>query len=368
MSNSTDRLAALERLAALRQSGQISQADFEQHKALLFANDGLAAVAGRSSSSWKWVGGIVVVLSLAVGTFLLARGDGFQDVLNTQVASVPKANAGSTPDDTLADRSGAPQVQLPDDIVDRCVSVMGIPTGFRVSTLLERVQRKGTGKWRAGKEGWVFAVDVHDQLTNLDHVASYELVPVEGTKPSAHCSTYQPQVVLTRMAIDGRVFTGPILLNMVQKGMSDIIGIDARSDAGREPADDAQTSVSRYDVQGVSASPLKTMNGGDTYGRGAGGGLTTRMVPRRMATIASDSDRFNPCSQRPAVNLALGGFVYRRKGMMSDQATMVWIDHRCECNYPLQMPSSCHGWCDRHMARSGLLRTVSGTCYQNAHI
>lgn len=116
----TDRIEALERLQRLRETGAISEEEFEREKALLTAAAAAPASTARDRRIWLWVVGVLGLILLATLVWLLAVRPGAQDgalqtnnqVVGNMGSEDAEANVQRAPKPTMRDRPEAEQLAV----------------------------------------------------------------------------------------------------------------------------------------------------------------------------------------------------------------------------------------------------------------
>ncbi|KRB82698.1 hypothetical protein ASE00_11740 [Sphingomonas sp. Root710] len=254
-------MTELERLAALRAGGHLSEAEFAMRKTALLAPRTVTADNPPKRRALPWILGPIVILVLGAGAFLLARADGFQDAL----AHVPGGNSVTA---MLGDDPPAagPSASPPAEFMRRCV-IGAQATVVRLVDTLGQMGRRTS--WTQNRAGWVLDVAWHDPVRKFDRTLSIALDPAERTSlafltSGRDCAGEPGLVQISRIAVDG--FELPS--NTEEPTWVEVLTAIYDKDAA-PPADHPNAPPPPTDES--EAPPPATMNGGSTYGREAGG-------------------------------------------------------------------------------------------------
>lgn len=255
-------LVALERLAALKESGVLTNVEFEIEKALLLEID-KAPNEKRSNSLLKWLfdWGVLVVLVLA-GAFWFGTRDVATHVANgrrpPQIASPSQAAAQSQMSEILQPSAEFRQL---------CVYAEMVPTGFRLNTLIDVMTAQGRPLvWKIVDGNWVMQSKWQDEVTNADHSFVAEFVKPEGIAASEECGGYPGDLLVTRLIFDDHEASRFAIGTSMQAAFGQIFGKDGAGAPQNQPLSSSKTnaavepSKSQSEFDGKSDEDLKALN------------------------------------------------------------------------------------------------------------
>lgn len=208
--------------------------------------------ATRFRRYFRWFCAIQFVAIIGVAVYFLGRVNGYDDQ-RTQADAIAEDGNMVAPAGYVSQIA----IQPPQDYLNLCI--VGYQAKlFRLPDTLEAAGKQVS--WTRNGEGWVLDAAWYDNLTKADRTLSIAFDRTE--MPAQLCVGSRGYVAIDRVAIDGLEVPPQQAVYALNEwigdiGDKDIIPIPTR----RAPIPSAPI--------GQSPAAPATMNGGDTYGRGA---------------------------------------------------------------------------------------------------